>query len=275
MRYGSTVLGLCAWLMGSAGMAAECGGPDQACEVPMGSYHIAMPDDAGGPVPAVIFLHGAGGTGAREIGNAALRDGLGGRGYALIAPNGMGREGRGGGFWSFIPGREIQRDETAFFDQVADDAAAKFGIDRDRIILSGFSIGGSMTSYAACKDPDLFSAYAPVAGSFWRPHPDTCTGPVRLLHTHGWTDGTVPLEGRPLRGGTINQGDVFHGMSIWRDVNGCDRWKADRFEMTDTYWHRKWVNCDADTALEFVLFPGGHRVPAGWSQMMLDWYEAL
>jgi polyhydroxybutyrate depolymerase len=24
-----------------------------------------------------------------------------------------------------------------------------------------------------------------------------------------------------------------------------------------------------------ALFPGGHGVPAGWADMMLDWYEAL
>ncbi|KAJ56223.1 polyhydroxybutyrate depolymerase [Actibacterium mucosum KCTC 23349] len=275
MRTSSITLGLATWLFGAAAMAADCGGVDQACEVPMGSYHIAMPEGVDGAVPAVIFLHGAGGTGAREISNDAMRNGLLSRGYALIAPNGMGREGRGGGFWSFIPGREILRDENAFLDEVAADAAQKFGVDRDRIVLSGFSIGGSMTSYAACAQPDQFSAYAPVAGSFWRPHPAECTGPVRLLHTHGWTDGTVPLEGRPLRGGAINQGDVFHGMSIWRAANGCDAWKADRFEMTESFWHRRWVNCNEGTALEFVLFPGGHGVPRGWSQMMLDWYEGL
>ena len=40
------------------------------------------------------------------------------------------------------------------------------------------------------------AAYAPVAGSFWRPHPDmeACAGPVDLLHTHGWRDKTVPLD---------------------------------------------------------------------------------
>lgn len=274
MKKLTIALGLAAALSAPVANAA-CGGADEACEVPMGSYHIVMPDGADGPMPAVIFLHGAGGTGAREIGNAGLRNGLLSRGYALIAPNGVGREGRGGGFWSFIPGREEFRDENAFLDEVAADAAARFDIDRSQIVLSGFSVGGSMTSYIACRAPDQFAAYAPVAGSFWRPHPVDCAGPVRLFHTHGWTDGTVPLEGRPLRGGTINQGDVFHAMSVWRDANSCDRWKADQFEMTDNFWRRKWVNCADGSALEFALFPGGHRVPGGWSQMMLDWYEAL
>ena len=45
---------------------------------------------------------------------------------------------------------------------VRDDAIARHGIDPDRIILSGFSVGGSMTAYLACAAPEAFAAYAPV-----------------------------------------------------------------------------------------------------------------
>ena len=92
-----------------------------------------------------------------------------------------------------------------------DDAEKRFNIDRDRVLMTGYSIGGSNVSYLACREPEIAAAFAPVAGGFWRPHPEDCAGPVKLLHTHGWRDQTVPLEGRPLGetpNGRVEQGDI-------------------------------------------------------------------
>ena len=132
-----------------------------------------------------------------------------------------------------------------------------------------------MASYAACEDPTAFDAYVPVAGSFWRPHPTECAGPVQLFHTHGWRDKTVPLEGRPLRSGLIKQGDVFHAFQVWRETNGCEGLRADEFKTDDRFWRRSWTRCTDGTALELALFPGSHGVPKGWADMVIDWYEAL
>ncbi len=249
---------------------------DGNCEIPLGTYHIALPDDAQ-DVPLVLWLHGAGGSGAGALRNTGMVQQFLDRGYGFAAPDGLPRTTgnfQGRGSWSFLPQRPAQRDEAAFLAAVADDIAGKFSVDRDRIILAGFSIGGSLTSYIACAEPDLFDAYAPVAGSFWRPHPDACAGPVDLFHTHGWRDSTVPLEGRPLGGGAIRQGDVWYAMQIWRQTNGCDRMVADEFDEIGDYLIRRWTTC-ADGSLQFALHPGGHGIPRGWGALTMDWYEAL
>ena len=257
-----------------AGPAWSCGDADNACETPMGSYHVAVPEDADGPIPAIVFLHGAGGkgTGILRMGASFLE-----RGFAVIGPNGLKRpNSRFGAGWSFHPNREKQRDELAFVREVIADAAQNHGVDPSRIVLGGFSIGGSMASYLACDAPDLAMAFVPVAGSFWRPHPEmeACKGPVQLLHTHGWRDTTVPLEGRPLRSGVIYQGDVFQAMQIWRATNGCTGMRAEEFNTDGPFWRRSWPDCDAG-ALEFVLHPGAHGIPKGWGAMVLDWVDTL
>lgn len=259
----------------AAGPAVACADAARtACEIDGGSYHIALPPDAVAPVPAVVYLHGWGGSGDGAVRNRRVVDTVLGRGYALIAPNGTPRRGGARGrTWSFHPERPVVRDETAFLTAVIDDAAARHGIDRERVVLSGFSIGGSMTSYLACAAPATFAAYAPVGGSFWRPHPEACAGPVRLLHTHGWSDTTVPLEGRYLSGLDAVQGDVFHAMETWRAANGCDFLRADGFASDGPFWRRRWERCDDGTALELALFPGGHTVPDAWAGTMLDWFE--
>ncbi|MFO6463413.1 alpha/beta hydrolase family esterase [Jannaschia sp. KMU-145] len=255
--------------------AAQACGPDSPCDIEDGVYRIALPDAPDGPVPAVIFLHGFGGSGEGTMRQRGTIAAFTSRGYAFIAPDGQPREGRGGLRWNFRDdGRAQTRDEDDFLMAVADDAAARHGVDRDRIVLAGFSNGAFQVTYLACRHPEAFAAYAPVSGGFWRPHPEGCAGPVRLLQTHGWSDSTVPLEGRPLRDGAFVQGDIFEGLGLWRRANGCAWDDPDGYRETGQFQRRFW-ECDEGSALDMALFPGGHGVPSGWADMAADWFEAL
>lgn len=255
-----------------------CGVDGEPCQTSLGTYRIALPDrlDENQPLPALIFFHGAGGSGRGTLQTTGMTQAFLDRGYAVIAPDGMARPGRGAG-WSFHPNFPPRRDEWAFADEVMDDAALRYNLDRDAMLMGGFSIGGSLTWYLACRDPSLAYAYAPVAGAFWRPHPDVedCAGPMRMFHTHGWRDTTVPLEGRPLRNGEILQGDVFAGLETLRALNSCDQLRADEFSTDANYWVRWWTRCAEDSDLRFALTPSSHTIPAGWGDMALNWFEGL
>ncbi|WP_135502620.1 alpha/beta hydrolase family esterase [Roseovarius aestuariivivens] len=260
-------------LITSGPVHAACGTPDRACELPGGSYHAALPATPGG-APVVLFLHGHGSSGRNAISLARMVSPLTARGYAVLAPDALPRDPDGDGprSWNFYPGM-TGRDEARFFEDLLSDAATRFGIDPARVLLAGFSAGGFMVNYLACATPQSFAAYAPVAGGFWRPHPETCTGPVRLFHTHGWRDETVPLEGRRL--GSFHQGDIFAGLEVWRAANTCPDQKPTGFGETGPFLRRAWQGCAAESALELALFPGGHTVPDGWADMVADWFEAL
>jgi polyhydroxybutyrate depolymerase len=257
----------------AAPAVAGCNGAADPCRLPDGTYHIVLPDGVTGKVPAILFLHGYGGEGAGTLRNTGMVDRMLRRGYAVIAPDGQPRDNGNGRSWDFHPDRPATRDETAFLIAVADDAAATFGLDRDRMLLSGFSIGGSMTSYVACQAPRAFAAYAPVAGSFWRPHPDACQGPVRLLHTHGTADETVPMTGREIMPDFV-QGNVFEAMEIWAQTNGCASASADETRTQEIYEIRHRTGCLPGTDLTFALHPGGHSIPKGWADLARDWFEA-
>ncbi|MEM9852251.1 MAG: polyhydroxybutyrate depolymerase, partial [Pseudomonadota bacterium] len=237
-----------------------------------GAYHITLPDGPG-PHPAMIFLHGFGssGKGALRMGGPIVE-----RGYAMIGPDGLSPPG-GRSRWGLPVFGDGPRSELGFIREVIAHAADTHAIDPGRIILAGFSLGGSMATYLACEDADLAQAYAPIAGGFWRPHPelDACSGPVSLFHTHGWRDRTVPLEGRPLRAdGSLIQGDIFYTLQVWRQANGCRGLRADTFSTDENYWRRGWDSCAAGH-LEFAMFPGAHGIPRGWADMILDWVEGL
>ena len=258
----------------------DCGKGADACQIDLGAYNIELPEraDPEQKIPAMIYFHGAGGTGARALKNRGMVEAFTTRGYAVIAPTGLKRPNSNWGpMWSFHPDRAKQRDELQFAKAVLADASERFNLDRNQILMSGFSIGGSLTWYMACEDPDVARAFAPVAGAFWRPHPvgSDCTGPMNMLHTHGWRDGTVPLEGRVLGGGRIEQGDVFQSLQVARQLNGCDNYKADRYDTSGRFWKRWWIKCTSRKALQFNLFDGGHGVPKGWAEDAINWFEGL
>lgn len=254
------------------GAASSCGA-DAPCEAGGGVY-VAEAPAGPGPHPALLFLHGYGGTGAGILRNRGMVEAALARGYAVIAPQGAPRqEGDTGGSWNSFA-NPARRDDVAFLAAIADDAAARFGLDRGRMLLAGFSGGGMMAWRVACDAPGGFSAYAPVAGLLWRPLPERCAGPARLLHVHGWSDEVVPLEGRSVAGGRITQGDLFAGLDLLRDAFRCPRDDPDAHGATGPFLTRLWTSCAEGARLGLALHPGGHSIPAGWATLALDWFEA-
>jgi len=252
-----------------AALAADCGDA-VACEIEGGVYHAVLPD--GAARGAVLYLHGYRGSGARVAANTGLVDGIVAQGYAVIAPSGMPVEpGSSGGRWN-ASAADDWRDDTEFLLRVADDAAARFGLPRDRMIAAGFSGGGMMVWRVACDAPAAFAAYAPVAGLMWRPLPTACAGPVRLFHTHGWSDTVVPIEGRSVAGGRITQGDLFRGLDLMRAAAGCARDDPDAYDRAGETLIRVWHDCAPGAELVLGVHPGGHSVPPDWSARTLEWF---
>ncbi|MEM7423975.1 MAG: alpha/beta fold hydrolase [Pseudomonadota bacterium] len=257
--------------------AAECGDSnDSLCQVETGQYRISLPEGVERP-GALLWLHGWGGSANGSMKNTGMIKALAERGMALIAADGVITSTRyKNKNWAVNDGRRYERDDIAFLGQIVDDAVARHGIDQDRILLGGFSRGGSMVWDVACRAPDLARAYAPVAGAFWEPMWTDCAGPVDLFHTHGWADRTVPLEGRPLGGGVMVQGDVFQSLFILRDANGCGNRqpKSAPIEGNGSLWNRSWSDCSSGRSIDLLLHQGGHGIPKGWLKRTLDWFEA-
>jgi polyhydroxybutyrate depolymerase len=252
-----------------------CGDPAAECPTEHGFYRLAMPDGATAPVPAVIYLHGWGGSSEGVMKTKAMLATLSARGYALIAPEGVRTSPeRAQKNWAVRDGRNYERDDLAFLAEVLADAAAH-GIDRGRVLMAGFSRGASMVWDVACHTPGAARAYAPVAGVFWEPLPDHCEGPADLFQTHGWADKVVPLEGRSVAGGTLTQGDAFASLRILRQADGCNPQMPDTapMEQEGGLWFRNWTHCPGGR-IDLMLHPGGHAVPSGWLGRALDWFEA-
>lgn len=252
-----------------ASVASACPGREARCDVDGGQYLVLTPEEA--PVGALLFLHGWGATAEAALSDPGVVDPALARGYAVIAPQGEPRRpGERGGRWNSRADPRA-RDDVAFLSQLLDDASTRFGFERKRVLVAGFSGGGMMVWRVACDAPGAAAAYAPVAGLLWRPLPEVCDGPAPLLHVQGWTDAVVPIEGRTVGGGALTQGDLFAGLDLMRRTNGCDRDDPDAYGSPGGFLVRWWTACDAPLGL--ALHPGGHVTPEGWTDLALDWLE--
>ena len=250
--------------------AQGCGDAENACAVAEGSYNLMRPE-AEDPAGIVMHLHGGGGTGQGMLNSGLASEALA-RGYVFVSPSGEHPENRWSRDWSVrADGMSFDRDDVAFLRDVLADVRQQTGLPDAPMLLAGFSRGGSMTWEMACLDPDFADAYAPLAGAFWEVLPAGCEGPVRLFHTHGWTDRTVPLEGRSF--GAVVQGDVWGSLALLRETNGCTNRQPESSSFTDQNWFRHWTDCDAGQ-IDLWLHRGGHGAPDGWPEVIMDWFES-
>ncbi|MEM7216494.1 MAG: polyhydroxybutyrate depolymerase [Pseudomonadota bacterium] len=247
-----------------------CGGPEAPCKLQNGEYHIAVPETSTNKKPGIfVFLHGSGGTGAAGVKNKGFVERVTARGYALLTPSGLKRD------WSVFDGLPDTRDDVAFLRDVINDATQRFDLDRDTVLMTGFSRGGSMVWDVACAAPDTAKAYAAAAGGFWEPMKPSCEGSVHLRHSHGFGDRMVPLEGRKgiWRGRNFHQGGILKGLDIWRAANGCFG-SADNSSADGNRWTKVWESCEAGS-LTLEIWDGGHGLPKGWSTDTINWFEGL
>lgn len=247
-----------------AGVAAACG-VETRCVVGDRHYHIHLPDGAATPKGALVFAHGYRGTARGVVRNPSLQRFTQERGLALIALKSLGDD------WA-LPGAPdgVAQDagaELAYVDAVVEDAVARFGIDPNRLVASGFSAGGMMTWTLACRRSERFAGFIPVAGVFWRPIPERCDGrAANVVHVHGDGDGVVPLRGRRI--GAAHQGEVAAVLTMYARYAGHDDGETKRYgELTCV--ERKNAT---GAILDFCLFPGGHELQArhlahGWGRL--------
>lgn len=240
---------------------AESCPAEAGCRVEGGSYRIVLPQrpEAGPPGGAIMYFHGYQGSAEEVIADQGLVAVARRLGVALIAMEGLGRS------WSFPGSPARNRDEFAYVGHVLDDVVRRFPVDPHRIMASGFSQGGSMVWSLACRMPERFAAFAPIAGAFWEPLPESCASPrPNLIHVHGTADTTVPMAGRTLRQGS-RQGDVFKSLAILAP-GGCAAPLAAAAKAVPATGLACSVAepCGATARLELCLHAGGHMADPAW-----------
>lgn len=135
--------------------------------------------------------------------------------------------------------------DTKYLIAIIDKMFQDYKIDKSRVYLSGFSMGGMMTYHAMNKIPDYFAAFAPVSGYQFGNPCNASTRAVPLIHTHGTADDVVHFQ--PSGG----QSGAEAVIDKWQKHNNCKTKKVTTVN-TATRTTYSGGDCDADVVLNAI-----------------------
>jgi uncharacterized repeat protein (TIGR02059 family) len=148
--------------------------------------------------PLVISMHGRSQTMYDQKNQTQFESVARDNNFVLVYPNAIDKS------WQLWGTTDVD-----FILAIIDEMYNRYKIDRDRVYLSGFSMGGMMTYYAATQIADKIAAFAPVTG-FLMGGPNTNSSrPIPIIHVHGEGDDFVPYS------------RVQECMDAWITRNGC------------------------------------------------------
>jgi uncharacterized repeat protein (TIGR02059 family) len=148
--------------------------------------------------PLIITMHGMNQTMTDQKNQTSFQSVADANGFILVYPQSIGT------MWDLNGTSDID-----FILAIINEMYKRYSIDRDRVYLSGFSMGGMMCYYAATKIADKIAAIAPVSGFLMSGPNAVSSRPMPIIHLHGMNDNFVPYS------------NVQTHIDAWVKRNGC------------------------------------------------------
>ena len=190
------------------------------------AFEVYVPDGIAMPAPAVVLLHGGGGSGKQLRRHTDFNDLADEAGFIVIYPDGIDGHWNDGRDDPWLDSQAAaQHDDVGFITAMLDRLIADGLIDPQRVGVAGISNGGMMTQRLACETPERFIGFAVVAANI--AVGQECPGgrPAPMLFIHGSNDRLVPYDGGPigLPGGKARgtAWSVRDTLDAWAARNRC------------------------------------------------------
>ena len=162
-------------------------------------YKIYVPKDLGAKRPLLISCHGMNQDAAYQMGMLDIKSVADTAKFVTVFPEGISKS------WDITGNRDIN-----FMLALIDEMVEKYDIDRGRVYLSGFSMGGMFTYHAMNKIADRIAAFAPISGyPMGGATASPNVRPIPIIHTHGTSDDVVTFS------------NVQKNLNVWIKHNGC------------------------------------------------------
>jgi predicted peptidase len=168
------------------------------------------------PVPLILALHfGVGGGSAAGAGGDVVEiligPALAGLGAIIVAPDSVK------GNWS------TPENETAV-NALLDMVLARYTIDKKKVAVTGYSMGGTGSWHFAEKFPQRFSAAIPIAGT----PPESAAGwKLPVLAIHSRNDQVAPFAPTEARISQLQKAGVNAKLIL---LSGITHYETDRFQ---------------------------------------------
>ncbi|MDG2053575.1 MAG: PHB depolymerase family esterase [Phycisphaerales bacterium] len=243
-------------------------------------YRIHIPDSLPGNSPLVVALHGYGGNNNDMMNNYGWTELADEEGFVVVFPNGT-RDQSNNRFWDvdydFHQGIDI--DDDGFLSSLAIHLQNLHGLDPERTFVTGFSNGAEMCIQLACREPETFTAFAPIIGMMLDTLFTNCNPAVvrPILSMNGTSDSVTLYKGDMNNsGGWGAYRSIPETMAFWADI-------METPTMTRTFLPNSdpndgsTVRLDIYTSTEhdrslwyYLVIGGGHDYPGQWGNMDID-----
>ena len=233
------------------------------------SYTIVLPSNYNQlqKYPAIIALHGGGGSGQQCEKSYALTNWANKNGYIMVYPDGVKKKGliklrtwNAGTCCGNASENNVN--DVEFISLIIDDLVKNYFSDSEKIFVVGMSNGGMMAYKLACEIPNKIRGIAVVSGTMVTNKVYNNLIPVPILHIHSINDKRVPVKGGK---GVFDYyfPSVDSVLSIWKKINKCDENNKQILKGID-FTNYKWYNDKGDLMIDYYLTEdGGHSWPQG------------
>lgn len=229
------------------------------------SYLVHIPGryTANRPQAVVLVFHGHGGDAAGAESSSGFSELAEQRHFIAVYPQGL-LDDSGLPFWASIGPIDYGIDDALFVSDILTKLQTELCVDPNRIYATGFSNGGGMSGFLACKLAMRIAAFAPVSGNYYA-LPGGCHPgrPVPILEIHGTADPIVPYAGIPP-----SENPIWHLPAIpqwlkdWATQDGCSQGPVIFLHKPDVTGEQ-WLHCLANAAVvHYRMEGGGHSLPA-------------
>lgn len=206
--------------------------------------HVYAPSDLKENSPLLISCHGMDQDPNYQQSNTHWEAVADTAGFVVVYPRG----GTGMSTW------DIQGDkDTKWMLEIIDQMYTDYKIDKKRVYLSGFSMGGMFTYHSMSKIADKIAAFAPTSGTnvFGA---SKAMRPVPIIHPHGTNDDV--LQYNQVEGFIKNYRDQFNCPAQAKEETNYPNAENNGATMYT------WGPCDKGVYIKHLKLPGRGHSPS-------------
>ena len=206
--------------------------------------HVYAPSNLKENSPLLISCHGMDQDPNYQQSNTHWEAVADTAGFVVVYPRG----GTGMNTWDISGDKD-----TKWMVEIIDQMYADYKIDKKRVYLSGFSMGGMFTYHSMSKIADKIAAFAPTSGTNVM-GASKAMRPVPIIHPHGTNDDVLPYN------------NVEGFMKNYRDQFNCPA----QAEVQENYPNAEnsgatmytWGPCDEGVYIKHLKLPGRGHSPS-------------
>ena len=171
---------------------------------------VYVPADLPEKAPMVISLHGFSQNPDYQMGQTHWNEVADTAKILVVYPQGKNNS------WDISGSGDVK-----FIETIMKTMQKKYKVDKNRIYISGFSMGGMMTYHCMTKLGTVVAAFGPVSGIPVDYREPVAPRHVPIMHIHGTGDDVVKWGGDPnhAAGG---YGRIDDYVKKWAAYEGCD-----------------------------------------------------